>query len=550
MAQLKSKRLTHPKNDMLRNAGAQIALTQHQTQEYIRCKLSFEYFASNYIKIVSLDGGLINFNMRGYQEEMFQMMEEERFVIAKIPRQYGKTILVVSYFLWKAIFNKTIRIGIFADTATTAQKILEKLQVSYEQLPLWLQQGVIDWAKGKIKLENGSVIECAATTGNSGRSGSYNYILLDEFAHVPSNLQHDFYGAVYPTIMSGSSTKMFIISTPKGMELFYKIWSLALQGKNRFKTMEVHWSKWPGRDQKWKEETVADIGIEKFDQEYGCEFIGSSGVTLIDAYKLKNMPFVEPGLRQDDLEIYRLPSPDRTYILTVDTSQGVGADYAAFSVIDVTTLPYIQVAKYRNNKVSQTEFPLEIYKAGMMYNSAYVLIEINEGRQVGDLLYMELEYPAQLFTYRKWAGTGQRITLEYNSQTNPGIIMSHAVKKTGMSHLKNLIENNQLQVLDFDTISELTTFVRSGSTFRAEGGKTDDMVMTLIVFAWLALQPFFREVTDANLRNKVREEKEKLEEQLGHPGFKADSMDEGEPETDEEGIMWNPIQRRNPWSMI
>lgn len=549
------KKLTFPGNDKLRNAGVEIDTSVEEATEYARCKMSFDYFCSNYMWIFSTDNGLIKFVMRNYQKEIYQLLEDNRFVIAKIPRQYGKTSTVVAYLLWKILFENHTRVGIFADKAATAVKILAMLQLAYEELPMWMQKGVIEWGKGKIKLENGSLIDCGATTGNSGRSGAYNFILLDEFAFVQKNLQEEFYRAVYPVITSGKTTKLFIISTPNGMDLFHKIWTYALQGRNQFKTKEIHWSALPGRDAKWRDGVISDIGQDAFDQEYGCEFLGSGGNTLISMTKLKNIPFGEPVEkigRDNCFDIYIPPQAGRAYCLCADTSQGVGQDYSTFSIMDITSLPYIQVAKFRNNKISQTQFPMEIFRAGTMYNNAFVLIEINDGRQVGELLYSELEYEGQLFTYRKYQGTGQKISLDYGQGCNPGIIMSHTVKKTGMAHLKNLVEGDQLILTDHDTISELTTFIRDGGTYKAEAGKHDDMVMSLVVFSWLAIQPFFREITDSTIRDSIRAEREALNEgSIDHGGFAVDGINdpEGDSEVDGDGLLWTVAGGRNPYNI-
>ncbi len=549
----KWRKFTFPGNERLRNRDVNIPLTQHQLSEYIKCKLSFEYFCAHYVHIVSLDHGIIKFVMRQYQKELYQLLETERFVIGKIPRQYGKTILLVAYLLWKVIFNDHQRAGIFANKNSTAIKILEKLQLAYEELPLWMQKGVVEWGKGKIKLDNGSYIDCGATTGDSGRSGSYHYILLDEFAFVPRNLQNDFYRAVYPVITAGQNTKIFIISTPNGMELFHSMWTRAEQGKNQYKPFEVHWSALEGRDAKWREEAIANMGQESFDQEYGCEFLGSGGNTLISKAKLKSMAmgFLDPILIQEDFKIFEEPNPEHVYCLCADTSQGVGADYAAFSVIDITTLPYKQVAQYKSNVITQTQYPVHIYRAAKQYYSAYVLVEINDGRQVADLLWNELECENQIFAHRRRSSAGQKIGLDPVPGSNPGIMMTHTVRETGIAHLKNLIESDQLIIRDHDTISELSTFIKlAGKKYQAESGKHDDLVMSLVVFCWMAMQPFFREISDSSLRDKIREQRAAAADGGDTMILRTDGREEVDGFEVFDGCVWSITGDKDPFSLL
>jgi len=537
----KAKRLTFAKNDKLRDAGAKVSISPQNFRRYLRAKTDFLYFCRKFVKIHSLDEGIINFVPRKFQEEIYNAMEEERFLIAKIPRRYGKTAIVIAYFLWKVIFNDQILVGIFADKAITAKKILGMIQLSYENLPMWMQQGVKEWSKEKIILENGSQIDCGATTGNSGRSGGYNYLLLDEFAFVPVNLQEDFYRAVYPVITSGAKTKVFIISTPKGMNLYYKIWKDAERKKNDFRAIEVHWSALPGRDEKWKQKQVSNMGQDSFDQEFGCEFLGSAGITLVSSSKLKNIPFTDPVRKVGDLEIFIEPQEGHTYVLPADTAQGVGLDYSAFSIIDITTMPYVQVAKYKNNTISQLDYPIEIYRAGKLYNNAYVFIEINDGKQVGDLLYSELEYENQLFTYRRHQSIGQKVSLEYLKGGNPGLQMTAKVKKVATSNLKPMIENDQLIISDFDTLLELNSFIQIRNAWMAEAGAHDDLVMGLCLFAWLAIQPFFKELCNQNIREKLKAEKNRSQEsQVDAPFMQNGINDQSEYEVFDNAV-WHTI---------
>lgn len=532
-------RLTFPGNDKLRNSRAKIPMTQANLQEWLKCQEDFLYFCKHYGKIVHPDHGLIPFEPRPFQVDMFNQVENNRFVIAKIPRQYGKTVLFIMYLIWKAIFNDHTGIGIFANIEDTAKKNMRKILTAYEALPLWMQQGVIKWNESSIILDNGSFFDCGPTTPNSGRGSAYKYLFMDEFAFVAENIQDAFYKAINATISSSTTSKMFIVSTPNGMNQYWKIWDEAIRGKNSFVPIEVHWSVLPGRDAKWKAQQIANTSQENFDQEFGCEFLGSAGFTLIAMSKIKAMPHYDPVEIQGDLKIFNRPIPGHVYVLAADTAQGVGLDYSAFSVIDATEMPYVQVATFRNNKINQLEYPLQIYKAARYYNDAFVIIEINDGRQVGDLLYSELEYEHQLFTWRKYQNTGQKITLEYANGANPGIQMNSRVKLTACGNLKNLVENSQLLIQDIDTKAELSHFIKHNHTWQAEAGYHDDLVMTVAMFAWLATQNFFKELSSDNLRQQLRERKANLESEVDKVYTQTNGIDHEYEEHD--GMLWHTV---------
>ena len=213
--------------------------------------------------------------MYPFQEKIVNTIHENRFTICKLPRQSGKSTTTISYLLHYALFNPNCNIAILANKSSTARDILGRLQLAYENLPKWLQQGVLNWNKGNIELENGSKVVAAATSSSAVRGGSYNIIFLDEFAFVPTTIAEQFFSSVYPTITSGKSTKVIIVSTPHGMNQFYKLWVDAEAGQNDYIPIEVHWSEVPGRDNKWKEETIRNTSESQFASEFECEFLGS-----------------------------------------------------------------------------------------------------------------------------------------------------------------------------------------------------------------------------------------------------------------------------------
>ena len=378
-------------NPNLKRANVPINFTEEQIQEYLKCKADPVYFAKNYIQIVSLDEGLVPFNLYDFQEEMVKSFHAHRFNIAKLPRQTGKSTTVVAYLMHYAIFNDNVNIGILANKAPTARELLGRLQLAYENLPTWLQQGIIAWNKGSMELENGSKILASSTSASAVRGMSFNIIFLDEFAFIPNHIAEQFFASVYPTISSGKSTKVIIISTPNGMNMFYKLWHDAELGRNEYTTTEVHWSQVPGRDEKWKEQTIANTSERQFTQEFECEFLGSVD-TLISAAKLRSLSYDEPLHTSGGLKIYERPQEKHEYLMTVDVSRGVNNDYSAFILYDITTVPYKIVGIYRNNEVKPMVFPNIINQISVQYNQAYVLCEVNDiGDQVASILQYDLE---------------------------------------------------------------------------------------------------------------------------------------------------------------
>jgi len=529
-------------NPNLKKANTPINFTKKQIQEFIRCKDDPVYFTRNYIKIVSLDEGLVPFKMWDFQEKLISNFHENRFNIAKLPRQTGKSTTVVSYLLHYALFNDNVKIAILANKAETSRELLSRLQLAYENLPKWMQMGIVAWNKGSMELENGSKIIAASTSSSAVRGNSFNIIFLDEFAFIPNHISEQFFSSVYPTISSGKTTKVIIISTPNGMNMFYKLWHDAERGKNGYVPLEVHWSQVPGRDQAWKEETIRNTSERQFTQEFECEFLGSVD-TLISASKLRSMVYDDPI--QDNgkgLKIYEKVKEDKDYIITVDVSRGTNNDYSAFVVFDITSLPWKVVAKYRNNEIKPILFPSIIDQVAKNYNKAYILIEVNDiGEQVGNILHYDLEYPNVLMCAMR-GRAGQIVGQGFSgTKSQLGLKMSKVTKKVGCSNLKTLIEDDKLLIPDYEIISELTTFIQKNQSFEADEGHNDDLVMCLVLFAWLAVQPYFREMTDNDVRKRIYEEQaNQIEQDMSPFGFIVDGFDDEETKfVDEYGDVWH-----------
>jgi hypothetical protein len=526
-------------NPNLKKANVAQDFTKDQIAEYIKCSEDPVYFIKTYVKIVSLDLGLIPFEMYPFQTEMVDKFHTNRFNIAKLPRQSGKSTIVTSYLLWYVLFNQEVNVAILANKAATSREMLQRLQKSYEHLPKWLQQGIIQWNRGSLELENGSKIMAASTSSSAVRGMSFNVIFLDEFAFVPNHIADEFFSSVYPTISSGKSTKVIIISTPHGMNMFYKLWHDSERKKNEYINTEVHWSEIPGRDDKWKAQTIANTSEAQFKVEFECEFLGSVD-TLISPSKLKIMAYDDPIKSNAGLDIFEASQKDHQYVIACDVARGVSNDYSAFVVIDTTTLPYKMVAKYKNNTIKPILFPNVIVDVAKNYNGAYILVEVNDiGGQVADIIHFDLEYDNLLMASMR-GRAGQIVGQGFSGKkTQMGVKMSTVVKKVGCSNMKALIEEDKLLVSDYDIISELTTFIQKGQSFEAEDGCNDDLAMCLVIFSWLALQDYFREMNDTDVRQRIYDDqRENIEQDMAPFGFIEDGLEDGTFK-DSGGDLWH-----------
>ena len=525
-------------NPLLKKANVQQEFTKEQVLEFMACKSDPVYFAKQHVKIVSLDEGLVGFKPYDFQEKLIKNFHENRFNICKMPRQTGKSTTSVSYLLHYAVFNDNVNIGILANKAATARDLLGRLQTAYENLPKWMQQGIISWNKGSLELENGSRILAASTSASAVRGMSFNILFLDEFAFVPNHIADSFFASVYPTITSGQSTKVIMVSTPHGMNHFYRYWHDAERGKNQYIPTEVHWSEVPGRDDVWREQTIANTSEQQFKIEFECEFLGSVD-TLIAPSKLRTMVYQEPSTRSAGLDVYVDPIKGHDYAMAVDVARGVNKDYSAFVVIDITEFPHSVVAKYRNNEIKPMLFPTIINDVGKSYNDAFVLCEVNDvGDQVASILNYDLEYKNLLMCSMR-GRAGQVVGQGFSGKkTQLGVKMSKTVKKVGALNLKTLIESDKLLSCDYDIMSELTTFIQKNNSFEAEDGCNDDLAMCLVIYAWLVQQDYFKELTDQDVRKRLYEEqKNAIEQDMAPFGFMDDGMGD-DNFVDDEGDRW------------
>ena len=532
-------------NINLKKSNQSIEWTPELVQEYIKCSQDPVYFTETYMKIISINEGLISFKLYDYQKEMITSFAANRFNIVTTARQAGKSTTTCAFILWYIIFHADKTVALLANKGDTAREILGRVQLAYQHLPKWLQQGVKEWNKGSFELENNSRVIAAATSTDAIRGYSINLLFIDEAAFIEN--WDEFFTSVYPTISSGNESKIILVSTPNGLNHFYSIWLNSIEKRNQYAYMRVNWQNVPGRDERWRQDTLAAMNFdtEKFEQEYNCEFLGSSG-TLIAGWKLKEMVHQNPILEREGMIQFFQPIKEHVYMMVCDVSRGKGLDYSAFQLVDVTSMPYQQACVFRNNSVSPIDYADIIHRSAKAYNNASVLVEVNDiGEQVSHSLHYDFGYENVLFTEN--AGrSGKRITSGFGgANVDKGIRTTKIVKSIGCSILKLLIEQNQFVVNDFHTINELSTFSKKGNSYEAESGKHDDLVMCLVLFSWLSEQQYFKDYTNINTLMSLREKTEEdMEQDMAPFGFFDDGRgDMAEPDIIEKFVpdswMWN-----------
>jgi hypothetical protein len=522
------KRSGYNGNALLKRTNQSIEWTPELVSEYVKCSQDPIYFTETYMKIVNIDRGLISFQLYDYQKEMIQSFAENRFNVVATARQAGKSTVTCAFILWYTIFHPEKTVALLANKGETAREILQRIQLAYQYLPAWLQQGVKEFRAGAIVFENNSRVIAAATSSDAIRGYSINLLFIDEAAFIEN--WDTFFTSVYPTISSGKESKIILVSTPNGLNHFYAIWQNAIEKRNNYQAIKVSYERVPGRDEKWKTDTLASMNFntEKFEQEYCVEFMGSSG-TLIAGWKLKELVHQTPLNTRDGLSVYSSPIKDHKYTIVVDVSEGRSLDYSAFHVIDVTEMPYKQVCVYRNNLITPLDYGDVVHKVAINYNRAPVLVEVNNmGAQVSHALHYDFEYDNILFTENN-GRNGKKVSSGYGSGIDMGVRTTVPVKANGCSLLKLLIEQNQLVINDFHTIEELSRFSRKGKSYEAEEGAHDDLVMGLVLFGWLSEQQYFKDYTDINTLMRLRDKTdEEIMQDLSPFGFIDDGRDDFE----------------------
>ena len=520
-------------NPQVKRDGVESEFTKSEVIEYHKCMQDPAYFARTHLKVISLDDGLVPFDLYPYQEEMFEHFKDNRFSIVLACRQSGKSISSVGYILWFAVFHPEKTIAILANKGATAREMLARITLMLENLPFYLQPGCKALNKGSIEFSNNSKIVAAATSGNSIRGLSINLLFLDEFAFVENDAQ--FYTSTYPVVSSGKDTQIIITSTANGVgNIFHKLWEGATTNTNEFKSFRVDWWDVPGRDEAWKESTISNTSELQFEQEFGNSFHGR-GNTLISANHLLAQMAKDPVFFKDNIYIYEQPIEGHNYVMTVDVAKGRGQDYSTFTIIDVTTEVFAQVATFRDNNISPMLLPDLVYKYAMVYNEAYIIVESNDqGVVVCNGLYYDLEY--------------ENMFVESVVKKNSvGATMTRRVKRIGCSSIKDLIEQKKLLIYDANTIIEMTTFVARGNSYEASSGNHDDLMMNLVLFAWFTSTDIFQSISDIDMKNMLyREQLQAIHDDMIPIGYIGNASLEKEKITkDEDGTVWFEAETRS-----
>lgn len=517
-------------NPRLKRADVRMDLEDWQIDELDKCEADIEYFVKTYMKITHVDKGLVPFVPYDYQERLLHHLQDNRFSIVLSARQTGKTTSTIGFLLHYTLFNEHKQVGVLANKGDQAQEILERYQLAYENLPFWMQSGVVEWNKKSILLENGCKILTSATGGSAARGKSFSCLFLDEAAFVPQNIWDPFWKSIYPTISSGKETKVILVSTPNGLNHYHTMWNTALKPGTPFEPFRVKWDDVPGRDEKFKSDQIAVSGEAAWAQEFECKFLGSSN-TLISSYAIEHLPIRDYIFEYEGYQVFEAPKPDHTYVMSVDVSRGKGLDASAFSIFDITEFPIRQVASFQNPDISPLLYPSIIHKVASDYNQAWVLIENNDiGGQVVSILNYDLEYENIV--------SPQTETGKYED----GLKTTKRTKAIGCSTMRDLIENQKLLIFDGRTKNELVGFIAKGKSYEADEGYHDDLVMTLVNFAYLTTTDDYQNLNESDIRNEIfRQRLEQIEEDLCPMGLIDDGID------DDDELMYSPENDYSDW---
>ena len=467
-------------NSNLPTANMEFEWTPKMVRELRKSKQNILYFAENFFFIVNLDKGKMRIPLYASQKRVLRSLRDNRFVACLASRQTGKTTMMTIYALWIACFQEDQRILVVANKEQTAINIFSRIRTAYEMLPNYLKPGVVEYGKTSMKLANGSSIGISTTSSDAGRGDSCNVLILDELAFIPNNLVDAFWKSVYPIISSSKKSKIFIASTPNGTDnLFYKLYMDGQNKKSNWYAEKMMWYEIPGRDEKWKQETIQSIGSEEaFRQEFDCEFLETGDSFIDEEYfaKLESL-IVDPKHIFDDgaYKVWEEPDVDCIYTIGVDVAEGVQKNSSVIQVLDITDLTDIkQVAEYSSNTINPFEFTTKVYEICHHWGAPPLMIERNNcGAQVVDLLYQNHRYP-NIVSYSPRTGKVKFDRLGVYAHTN--------TKYKGVTNMRYWV--HELKCIQFrskELVEELRAFQRNpNGTWSAKPGYDDDRVMSLI----------------------------------------------------------------------
>ncbi len=468
-------------SDYIKRPHEEIVYTVDQAKEVLECSKSFYAFLKH-VRIIHPDHGRIPFDPYDYQLDIFDLILNNRFVIAMVARQSGKSTLVAVYLVWYSIFNDDKLVGVVSNKEESAIDIVDRCKLIYEELPPWLKPGVMEYNKKSIKFENGSIIRGAATSKNSFRGRTMNLIFADELAFVePAWLADAFWMSNYPTISKSTESKFIIVSTPNGIgNLFHNTYAKAEKsskgesGGNAFKHYKADYTCLPERNNEaWKQQELGNMGRMRFNQEYGCEFLGSAN-TVIDEKTLKRLldqpePEAITTSEKGNYRVFKRPEQGATYLIGVDCAKGTGEHFSTMQVYHLESMKPIklsQCAVFEDNYMDTYDFAALIHKTAMYYNDAYMMVENNgEGSAVISELW--------------WTHENEGLVCTGTKKKNLGIRATKNTKPEAVILMKKLIEDGSMEVVDPNTINQLLTFIEQSQNRFSGNGKPDDLVSAL-----------------------------------------------------------------------
>lgn len=497
-----NKRTRYLGKPNLKRAYVKTSYTKEMMQEWLKCRNDILYFARNYCVITHIDFGTIRINLYDYQEELLELLANNRLSVANQSRQQAKTTTTQIFLAHYLIFNEDKNAGVLAHKHQMSVEVLDRTKQIIEFLPEFLQPGIVEWNKGSIELDNRCKLTAYAASPDATRGNQFSLIYMDECGFIENF--SEVWKQVLPTISSGRRQKLIITQTPNGLNHFYDIVDKAKRGKNDFALMEVLWYDVTPRlyDNNGKfddglqfvKQQISQQQVEAYLQEFCCRFLGAAN-TLINGFTLSKLEWIDKI--QEDFIKYKEPEKDHKYIMAVDCAEGRDLDYSVAQIIDVTKMPFEQVAIYRQNKVQPLLLPQILMTKAMEYNNAWVYIELNSvGYQVAKDLYIDLEYENVIVDQSKDLGMKQ----------------TKRTKALGCQMLKDLIEKRKLILYDKETILELRDFVQKGQSYEARIDAHDDTVMALVVFQYLATQDRFNDYLETEYNFVDQMFKEELSE--------------------------------------
>lgn len=452
------------------------------------------FFMENFLYVQHATKGRQKFKPYPYQKELIKCYNENRYAIALVSRQMGKTTVAAGYLLWYAMFKPDSTILVASKTGADSKEIMLKVRYAYEELPDYIRAGVKEYNKHSIIFDNNSRIVSTTTTENTGRGMALSLVYLDEFAFVnPPKIAEDLWTSLSPTLSTGG--RCLITSTPASeSDTFAKIWfdannrkdefgEIRELGVNGFKPFFADWTENPDRDQKWADEEKAKIGEDRFAREHLCKFIVYEE-TLINSARLSKLESQPPLRVEGHVRWYKEINPNNTYVVALDPSMGTGGDYAAIEVYELPS--FVQVAEWQHNKTiieGQMRILKQILKdiSDKGVSDLYWSVESNSLGEAALVVVRdsgEESFPGSMLH-------DPRRDLSVNKR-RMGFVTTNRSKLEACSRFKSLLEGGKMTIHSESLMGEIKNFIAKGNSYEARSGSTDDLISATLLFIRMA----------------------------------------------------------------